>query len=211
MTTGMVRTPEMVADRWVRFTAERDPAIREQLVLQYAPLVKYVAGRLAIMLPRVMDSDDVISSGVLGLIEVIDRYDPTTGVTVSTDSYRVPTGMRRFLQARDQHCRFPGCRQPVHRCDIDHTWDHAKGGPTRVDNLAELESVAQEFVKENPTVRLADAMHQVERNVQQLRKQRDELIKKGAPKDRIKAIENRITLQMKTLNEKVDQVEKQKR
>ncbi len=84
MTTGMVRTPEMVADRWVRFTAERDPAIREQLVLQYAPLVKYVAGRLAIMLPRVMDSDDVISSGVLGLIEAIDRYDPTTGVKFET-------------------------------------------------------------------------------------------------------------------------------
>ena len=80
----MVRTPEMVADRWVRFTAERDPAIREQLVLQYAPLVKYVAGRLAIMLPRVMDSDDVISSGVLGLIEAIDRYDPTTGVKFET-------------------------------------------------------------------------------------------------------------------------------
>ena len=84
----MVRTPEMVADRWVRFTAERDPAIREQLVLQYAPLVKYVAGRLAIMLPRVMDSDDVISSGVLGLIEAIDRYDPTTGVKFET--YAIP-------------------------------------------------------------------------------------------------------------------------
>lgn len=84
MTTGMVRTAEAVADRWVRFTAERDPAVREQLVLQYAPLVKYVAGRLAIMLPRVMDSDDVLSSGVLGLIEAIDRYDPTTGVKFET-------------------------------------------------------------------------------------------------------------------------------
>ncbi len=84
MTTGIVRTPESVANRWVRFTAERDPALREQLVLQYAPLVKYVAGRLAIMLPRVMDSDDVLSSGVLGLIEAIDRYDPTTGVKFET-------------------------------------------------------------------------------------------------------------------------------
>ncbi|NBT95838.1 MAG: sigma-70 family RNA polymerase sigma factor [Chloroflexi bacterium] len=54
------------------------------MVLQYAPLVKYVAGRLAIMLPRVMDSDDVLSSGVLGLIEAIDRFDPTTGVKFET-------------------------------------------------------------------------------------------------------------------------------
>ena len=84
MTTGTLKSAEAVADRWVRFTAERDPAIREQLVLQYAPLVKYVAGRLAIMLPRVMDSDDVLSSGVLGLIEAIDRFDPTTGVKFET-------------------------------------------------------------------------------------------------------------------------------
>ena len=84
MTTGTLKSVEAVADRWVRFTAERDPAIREQLVLQYAPLVKYVAGRLAIMLPRVMDSDDVLSSGVLGLIEAIDRFDPTTGVKFET-------------------------------------------------------------------------------------------------------------------------------
>lgn len=84
MTVGTARATEGVADRWVRFTAERDPALREQLVMQYAPLVKYVAGRLAIMLPRVMDSDDVISSGVLGLIEAIDRFDPTTGVKFET-------------------------------------------------------------------------------------------------------------------------------
>ncbi len=72
------------ADRWVRYAAERDPALREQLILQYAPLVKYVVGRLAIMLPRVVDSDDVLSSGSLGLIEAIDRFDPSTGVKFET-------------------------------------------------------------------------------------------------------------------------------
>lgn len=60
------------------------------------------------------------------------------GQVVETDAYSPTESMRRLLRARDQHCRFPGCRQPVHRCDIDHTWDHAKGGPTRVDNLAHL-------------------------------------------------------------------------
>ncbi|SCY52308.1 protein of unknown function [Microbacterium sp. LKL04] len=65
-------------------------------------------------------------------------HDPTTGVTISTDSYRVPSGMRRFLQARDQHCRFPGCRVAAIRCEVDHTHDHALGGRTELSNLAHL-------------------------------------------------------------------------
>lgn len=60
--------------------------------------------------------------------------DPT-GMVVETDTYTPTEGMRRFLRARDQHCRFPGCRMPVHRCEIDHNHDHAKGGRTRLDNL----------------------------------------------------------------------------
>lgn len=60
--------------------------------------------------------------------------DPT-GLLVETDTYTPTEGMRRFLRARDQHCRFPGCRLPVHRCEIDHNHDHAKGGKTRIDNL----------------------------------------------------------------------------
>ena len=65
-------------------------------------------------------------------------HDPTTKVTVSTDSYRVPSGMRRFLQARDQHCRFPGCRVAAIHCEVDHTHDHALGGRTELSNLAHL-------------------------------------------------------------------------
>ncbi|CAL4859034.1 hypothetical protein MMM2322_00675 [Microbacterium sp. MM2322] len=65
-------------------------------------------------------------------------HDPTTGVTVATDSYRVPAGMRRFLQARDQHCRFPGCRVAAIRCEVDHTHDHTLGGLTELSNLAHL-------------------------------------------------------------------------
>ncbi|MFI8633619.1 DUF222 domain-containing protein [Microbacterium sp. NPDC077663] len=64
--------------------------------------------------------------------------DPTSGVTLSTDSYRVASGMRRFLQARDQHCRFPGCRVAAIRCEVDHTHDHALGGKTELSNLAHL-------------------------------------------------------------------------
>jgi hypothetical protein len=60
------------------------------------------------------------------------------GMGTETDTYTPTAQMCRFLRARDQHCRFPGCRMPVHRCDIDHAHDHAQGGPTRLNNLAHL-------------------------------------------------------------------------
>ncbi|WP_139305250.1 HNH endonuclease signature motif containing protein [Microbacterium hydrocarbonoxydans] len=59
-----------------------------------------------------------------------------TGLVRETDSYTPSESMRRYLRARDQHCRFPGCRMPVHRCEIDHNHDHARGGRTHVDNLS---------------------------------------------------------------------------
>jgi hypothetical protein len=60
------------------------------------------------------------------------------GFVTRTDTYRPTAGMTRYLQARDQHCRFPGCRMPVHRAQIDHTHDWAKGGVTSIHNLAHL-------------------------------------------------------------------------
>ncbi|WP_440311526.1 DUF222 domain-containing protein [Leucobacter chromiireducens] len=60
------------------------------------------------------------------------------GDVLSVDRYRPSAQMRRFLGARDLHCRFPGCRVPVNRCDIDHTIPAADGGTTSTDNLAHL-------------------------------------------------------------------------
>ncbi|WP_100810128.1 HNH endonuclease signature motif containing protein [Microbacterium sp. BR1] len=62
--------------------------------------------------------------------------DPITGCVLAVDRYTPSADMKRFLQARDQHCRFPGCRQPARRCDRDHTLDFALGGATDVCNLA---------------------------------------------------------------------------
>ncbi|WP_440311992.1 DUF222 domain-containing protein [Leucobacter chromiireducens] len=61
-----------------------------------------------------------------------------SGDVLSVDRYRPSAQMRRFLGARDLHCRFPGCRVPVNRCDIDHTIPAADGGTTSTDNLAHL-------------------------------------------------------------------------
>jgi hypothetical protein len=62
--------------------------------------------------------------------------DPITGCVLAVDRYTPSADMKRFLRARDQHCRFPGCRQPAHRCDRDHTLDYALRGETSTCNLA---------------------------------------------------------------------------
>ncbi|WP_424446941.1 DUF222 domain-containing protein [Microbacterium arborescens] len=64
--------------------------------------------------------------------------DPVTRTPVEIDTYRPAPAMRRLLAARDQHCRFPGCRRAAIRCEIDHTIDYAKGGHTHIFNLAHL-------------------------------------------------------------------------
>ena len=69
---------------WVRYFEEGDPAVREQLILQYAPLVKYVMGRLAISLPAILDYEDILSFGTIGLIEAVERFDHTKGVKFET-------------------------------------------------------------------------------------------------------------------------------
>ncbi len=68
---------------WVRLRSG-DRTARDELVVRYAPLVKYVIGRMAISLPAAMDSDDVLSAGTLGLLHAIDRFDPEQGVRFET-------------------------------------------------------------------------------------------------------------------------------
>ncbi|MCZ4068637.1 DUF222 domain-containing protein [Microbacterium sp. H37-C3] len=63
---------------------------------------------------------------------------PVTGTVLECDTYRPTAGMVRLLRARDRHCRFPGCRQPAIRCELDHTIAASDGGATHVCNLANL-------------------------------------------------------------------------
>ena len=54
------------------------------MIVRYAPLVKYVVGRLAISLPAVIDYDDLLGYGTLGLIDAVDRFDPARLVKFET-------------------------------------------------------------------------------------------------------------------------------
>ena len=69
---------------WAEYRATGEAALRNRLVLQYAPLVKYVAGRLRTRMPDSVDPDDLVSDGVLGLMDAIERFEPSRGLSFQT-------------------------------------------------------------------------------------------------------------------------------
>tara|TARA_B100000686_G_scaffold354743_1_gene466882 strand:- start:2593 stop:3354 length:762 start_codon:yes stop_codon:yes gene_type:complete len=56
----------------------------EQVIKEYAPMIKYVANRIALRLPPHIEIDDLISVGVLGLIDAIEKFDPSRGAKFKT-------------------------------------------------------------------------------------------------------------------------------
>jgi RNA polymerase sigma factor for flagellar operon FliA len=77
-------TGEDTQSLWLELRRTNDKAIRDQLILTYAPLVKYVAGRLGSGLPAHVDEGDLVSYGLLGLIGAIERYDPGRDIKFET-------------------------------------------------------------------------------------------------------------------------------
>lgn len=66
------------------------------------------------------------------------QLDPVSQSVVAVDTYRPTAELRRLLEVRDEHCRFPGCRQAAAGCDLDHTVAREHDGPTALGNLAHL-------------------------------------------------------------------------
>lgn len=77
----------IAAQDWVQLRRGND-AVREKIMVQYLPLVRNVAGRMAMGFPRSVELDDLISTGTIGLIEAIRNFDPERGVKFET--YAVP-------------------------------------------------------------------------------------------------------------------------
>jgi RNA polymerase sigma factor for flagellar operon FliA len=71
-------------DLWIEYRKAKDPKIRESFIKQYAPLVKYVAGRVAVGMPPTVEFDDLVGFGVFGLLDAIDKFDPKKGVKFKT-------------------------------------------------------------------------------------------------------------------------------
>jgi RNA polymerase sigma factor for flagellar operon FliA len=69
---------------WQRWFDRRDPVARDRIIVHYSPLVKFVAGRVGAGLPSSVDPGDLVSAGVFGLIDAVERFDPERGVKFET-------------------------------------------------------------------------------------------------------------------------------
>ena len=72
----MVARVDDIDQLWVHFISRPSPEVRKKPIEHYAPLVKYVAGRVGVGLPRNVEQDGLASHGKFGLIDVIEKFDP---------------------------------------------------------------------------------------------------------------------------------------
>jgi RNA polymerase sigma factor for flagellar operon FliA len=77
-------SPLSMEKTWKAYRETKSPLIKEKLILEYAPLVKYVAGRLVMHIGQHVEYDDLIGYGVFGLIDAIDKFDYEKGVKFET-------------------------------------------------------------------------------------------------------------------------------
>jgi RNA polymerase sigma factor for flagellar operon FliA len=91
-TEPAVTIPPQVDDElgaiWHAFKADADSMAREKLILHYAPLVKYVASRVATGLPASVEQSDLVSYGMFGLMDALNKYEPGRGNKFET--YAIP-------------------------------------------------------------------------------------------------------------------------
>ena len=92
----MPQKPQLVEDMVI------NPENREAIILEYAPMIKYVASRIALRLPPHIEVDDLISVGVLGLMDAIGKYDPNRGAKFKTYAeFRVRGAILDELRSMD--------------------------------------------------------------------------------------------------------------
>ena len=81
-------TSEEEKTLWEEFSRSRSAQKRDDLVLKYLPLIKYVVSRMAVTPPQGLDYEDLLSFGVFGLLDAVDKFDPSKGFVFQT--YAIP-------------------------------------------------------------------------------------------------------------------------
>ncbi|MGW5883937.1 RNA polymerase sigma factor WhiG [Streptomyces koyangensis] len=100
--SGRPKAPTTLEELWSSYKATGDARLREQLILHYSPLVKYVAGRVSVGLPPNVEQADFVSSGIFGLIDAIEKFDPERSIKFETYAItRIRGAMIDELRALD--------------------------------------------------------------------------------------------------------------
>ena len=133
-------------DLWKRYKGQRDEKARERLVLAYSPLVKYVSGRMASGLPAHVEESDLISYGLVGLINAIERFEPEREIKFETYAItRIKGAIIDELRALDWVPRSVRARareiERVH-AKLEHRLHRT---PTDEEMAKELEMPVEEF------------------------------------------------------------------
>lgn len=84
----MADLPSDIHDIWSEYIDTRASELRDQLIVSYSPLVKYVAGRVSVGLPQNVEHADLVSYGMFGLINAIEKFEPERGFKFET--YAIP-------------------------------------------------------------------------------------------------------------------------
>jgi RNA polymerase sigma factor FliA len=125
---------------------KKDWSQREDLIRKYAPLIKTVAGRLAMKLPSHVDQDDLQSAGVMGLLDAVEKFDPEKGVAFkSYAEFRIRGAMLDELRAMDWVPR--SVRKNAKRLEEAYTHvERRKQGPATDEEVAvEMELDMESF------------------------------------------------------------------
>jgi len=140
---------EDVISLWRKYRASRDRQLRDRLILTYAPLVKFVAGRLGSGLPAHVDEGDLVSYGLLGLIGAIERYDPDRDVKFETYAIaRIKGSIIDELRAMDWVPRSVRARARDIERAIGELEAHSGRAPSEEEIAAKL-GVSQDELDEN--------------------------------------------------------------
>jgi RNA polymerase sigma factor for flagellar operon FliA len=87
---------------WERFLTNKDPKAKAELAQKYLPLVNYIVGKISMGLPSHVESSDLESIGVLGMLKALDRFDPSKDVKFETyASYRIKGAIFDYLRKQD--------------------------------------------------------------------------------------------------------------
>lgn len=93
---------ENIEELWQMYATEKSVTVRNRIAEYYLPLVRLVAGRIAISLPQHVDREDLLSSGFFGLLDAIERYELDRGNKFETYAgVRVRGAMLDHLRAKD--------------------------------------------------------------------------------------------------------------
>lgn len=115
-----------------------DAAWQERMVLQYAPLIRYIAARLALRLPSHISQEDLISSGIIGLIDAVQKYDLSKNINFKTYAeFRIKGAMLDELRSLDWIPR--SVRKKSHLVENAYAQlQKSLGRPAEAEEVAEL-------------------------------------------------------------------------